>query len=532
MDDSNIFNIDETLDTSNMQQEDVHNSEDASKTTQLAFNWSEQINKVHKKHFLGKKTMSIKPPTTPRGFTDLFMTEKFFKYFVKRVNERINRKRQTVSDGFKEKCKEVRVDEIKNYIGIIILMGIVRLPEITDYWSMDPKICVMPLPKKLLSYLRFTEINNNLSLVKIKSEQKPNRDVKNDTEKLFDYLNIKFKAIYKPGEHLSVDEGLIKYHGRYSFKVYMPNKPDKVGIKLYFLCDSSNAYVCSLEMFSGAKRRVVEVVKSLVSEYHNLNHKLYMDNFYTSLQLFDSLKEKGIYSSGTMRAFRGEPEIFRTLKKTIPKNKIFIQQQKDTTCFLWHDKKPVVFLNNFLNIDEHLTEQNIFTKQKPTIIKDYDKYMGGVDVYDKMVKTYFAGRKTVKWTNKFSTYIINLILHNSYVLYNEFYNGETKAKSSYWFRRQLLDEMFNIEMSIENPEECDNNNMLNHMPNKSNNRYSCVWCYRIKGKRLKTSYCCTLCLTRKNSPSFLHPECFKPFHSFEGDSSSCSEDPYLFSEEN
>ncbi|KAF7684845.1 PiggyBac transposable element-derived protein 4 [Cucumispora dikerogammari] len=118
---------------------------------------------------------------------------------------------------------------------------------------MDPKICVMPLPKKILSCLRFTEINNNLSLVKIKSVQKSNRDVKNDTEKLFDYLNIKFKSIYKPGEHLSVYMSLIKYHSRYSFKVYMSNKPDKVGIKLYLLCDFSNAYVCSLKMFCGAK---------------------------------------------------------------------------------------------------------------------------------------------------------------------------------------------------------------------------------------------------------------------------------------
>ncbi|KAF7685735.1 hypothetical protein CDIK_3516 [Cucumispora dikerogammari] len=35
--DSNIFNIDETLDTSNMQLENDHNPEDVSKTTQLAF---------------------------------------------------------------------------------------------------------------------------------------------------------------------------------------------------------------------------------------------------------------------------------------------------------------------------------------------------------------------------------------------------------------------------------------------------------------------------------------------------------------
>ncbi|KAF7685885.1 hypothetical protein CDIK_3366 [Cucumispora dikerogammari] len=128
--------------------------------------------------------------------------------------------------------------------------------------------------------------------------------------------------------------------------------------------------------------------------------------------------------------------------------------------FFIADKKPVVFLNDFLNINERLIRGNIFTKQKPNIIKDYDKYMENMDVYDKIVKTYFAGRKTVKYTNKFSTYIINLILHNSYVLYNEFYEGETKAMSSYLFRRKLLDKMFNREMPKEKHKVCDNTNML------------------------------------------------------------------------
>ncbi|KAF7685736.1 hypothetical protein CDIK_3515 [Cucumispora dikerogammari] len=78
--------------------------------------------------------------------------------------------------------------------------------------------------------------------------------------------------------------------------------------------------------------------------------------------------------------------------------------------FLIARQKACSFFKNFLNINERLMSENIFTKQKPNIIKDYAKYMGDVDVYDKIVKTYFAGRKTIKYTNKFSTYRVSHVI--------------------------------------------------------------------------------------------------------------------------
>ena len=39
--------------------------------------------------------------------------------------------------------------------------------------------------------------------------------------------------MYNPGEHISIDEGVLKWRGGLSFKVYSENKPIKYGIKCY-----------------------------------------------------------------------------------------------------------------------------------------------------------------------------------------------------------------------------------------------------------------------------------------------------------
>ena len=78
-------------------------------------------------------------------------------------------------------------------------------------------------------------------------------------------------------------------------------------------------------MLSTRGNKINEIVGKLVKNYHNANHKLYMDNFYCSMKVFDKCKEKNIYCSGTFRMNRGEPENFKIYKKTIKKNNIILK---------------------------------------------------------------------------------------------------------------------------------------------------------------------------------------------------------------
>ncbi|KAF7698664.1 hypothetical protein CDIK_1337 [Cucumispora dikerogammari] len=90
-----------------------------------------------------------------------------------------------------------------------------------------------------MSYRKFTTINTNMLGVKIKDKSDEVKNVDHDAEQIIKYINEKFYKIYQLGYKLAIDEGLIKYHDRHSFKGYMPQKPNKVAMEMYLCCDSS-----------------------------------------------------------------------------------------------------------------------------------------------------------------------------------------------------------------------------------------------------------------------------------------------------
>ena len=60
---------------------------------------------------------------------------------------------------------------------------------------------------------------------------------------LIDALNQRYEVVYKPDGHLSIDESMIKFKGRLSFRQYLPNKPIKWGIKVWAMCESKTGYM-------------------------------------------------------------------------------------------------------------------------------------------------------------------------------------------------------------------------------------------------------------------------------------------------
>ncbi|KAF7686063.1 hypothetical protein CDIK_3188 [Cucumispora dikerogammari] len=55
-----------------------------------------------------------------------------------------------------------------------------------------------------------------------------------------------------------------------------------------------------------------------------------------------------------------------------------------------------------------------------------------------MVHSYFNERRSRKRTIKFFTYVINLCVHNSYILYNKFYEKADILNSQLKFRQALV----------------------------------------------------------------------------------------------
>ena len=160
----------------------------------------------------------------------------------------------------------------------------------------------------------------------------------------------KFKKFTKPGKNISVDEGMIGFKGRLSFRQYMPAKPTKYGIKVWMAADASNGFVINHEVYLGKQRgRVLanglgySVVMELMNPFLNKNHHVNFDNFFSSPKLLEDLQNEGIYACSTVRAGRVglPPSSRRKLKR---EGEMICEQKGNLVYTKWHDKRDVNIL--------------------------------------------------------------------------------------------------------------------------------------------------------------------------------------------
>jgi len=149
------------------------------------------------------------------------------------------------------------------------------------------------------------------------------------------------------------------------------------------------------------------------------SHKLYMDNFFSSPELFDDLVKKQIYCCGTVRPNRrGMPQNLRPKTATLIREDIHIRTRDDLTAILWQNKTDVCMLTNTHNAPAEGNFCNEGRKAiKPQIVMDYNHHMGYVDKGDRIANSYSISRCTFKWMKKLFFHLLDLAILNSYILH-------------------------------------------------------------------------------------------------------------------
>ncbi len=120
---------------------------------------------------------------------------------------------------------------------MIIYMGIVRLPQLELYWSSKHDLSRQNISEimtlvRFQQILKFFHLNNSNEQVSV---GQPGYDPLFKVRKILDIVTFNFDMEYNLGESISVDEAMIPFKGRLSFKQYMKDKPVKHGIKVFVL---------------------------------------------------------------------------------------------------------------------------------------------------------------------------------------------------------------------------------------------------------------------------------------------------------
>jgi len=159
-------------------------------------------------------------------------------------------------------------------------------------------------------------------------------------------------------------------------------------------------------------------VANLTRGVEGFGHKLYMDNFYSSPDLYDDLAQKKIFCCGTVRLHRkGMPKDLKPKTLRLKHGDIRVRTRGDLTAVVWKDKRDMCLLTN---IHDPPREGNYCDEHgnaiKPAIVADYNRHMGHVDNSDRLANSYMASRRTWKWTKKLFFHLLDLAIVNSYIL--------------------------------------------------------------------------------------------------------------------
>ena len=252
-------------------------------------------------------------------------------------------------------------------------------------------------------------------------------------------------------------------------------------------------------------------------------HHIYVDNFYTSPQLFHDLRAVGLGACGTVRLNRrGLP---KSLNTPVGKGEVkVVRVDESMLAVKWSDKRIVTILTTIHDGSSISVQRRSkgapdgqVTVQKPKAVIEYNKFMGGVDLADQLGSYYGFEHRSHKWWKKAFFFLLEVSIVNSYVLYcNK--NPNTKTRYTHLkYCTELANDLL-VVAGVEctrrslGPLQSDLSPAARlterHFMEKTGAQRDCHLCSNRKGRKRKTSiYTCKQC----ELPMCVVP-CFELYH--------------------
>nr|XP_034194807.1 piggyBac transposable element-derived protein 4-like [Osmia lignaria] len=493
-----------------------------------AENWKETDNRPtiwEYSESRGVKHYVLNQLGTNYGILDLFFVvfdENLWDIVVTQTNlyaeQIMDNGRKRLDDGWFSVTK----DQILAYFALCVLMSQVKKATIQMYWS-KREVIETPVFGKVMPLKRFTQIlrclhfSNNV------------RDCNNDRlykiRPIINYWNHKFDKMYTPEKDKSIDESLMRYKGRLSYKQFNPSKRARFGLKIYKLCDANTGFWSKFKIYTGQDKIDLNdsasenVVMELAESVLNKGYTLCIDNWYSSPALFLRLHKQKTNVIGTVRSNR------KNMPKDLSTNKLKPGERVYRTCngllaLRWKDRRDVYMLTTkhaSVELTE-VTDKRDRTKLKPNCVIEYNKGMGGIDLNDQMLAYFPIMRKCLKGYKKLFFYMSDMALFNAYVMKNQLPNNYGRQS----YANYRIDIAEAILKYVQLPDYARRGRFaeiqtplrlqaqywghfakhIDKTPKKQHPTRMCKVCYRHK-KRRETTWECTKCKV-----ALYIPECF------------------------
>ena len=304
-------------------------------------------------------------------------------------------------------------DEIRVFLGILLLSGYHKLPEERHYWSTQPDLGV-PIVASAMTRNRFQALKSVIHFADNNNLQEGNKLAK--IEPIYTLLNENLKKYGIFHQMLSVDESMVPYYGRHSAKMFIRGKPIRFGYKIWALC-GKDGYPYKLKLYKGKEynqtklplgtRIVNDMMSTIESCSAFTKHEVYFDNFFTSHSLLKSLAEQNIRATGTVRENRtaGATKSMKSnaYMKKAERGDFDFRCDGEVYVCKWNDNAIVTIASNHeTHLPLHEATRRVKSTPKtkvkqPFLVHKYNEGMGGVDLMDRLLAKYRPGIRGKKW---------------------------------------------------------------------------------------------------------------------------------------
>ncbi|XP_023257577.1 piggyBac transposable element-derived protein 4-like [Seriola lalandi dorsalis] len=398
---------------------------------------------------------TTKDAQTPLDFFKLFFTDAVLECLVANTNSYGQQKQH----GKRDAWRDITIGDFLSFLSMVIYIGLVKCLTFKDYWKVS-RIYGLPFPASVISRNKFLSICRALHMSSLTADadndakrRTPGYDRLCKIKPLYHSINSACKAHFQPEQNISIDERMVASRAQIGLKQYIRTK---WGYKLFVLTDSNSGYTWNFSVYEGKSSgsgmglsydSVMSVMDfdSLGTGYH-----LYVDNFYTSSQLFQDLLAKQIGACGIIwpnRAGfpRGQANDFT---RDTPRGAIRWIRDASLLFVKWMDSREVAMCST---IHKAFNGDTASRKVKaagqwvqtdipiPAAIKDYNEHIGGFDLSDSLIGCSSIIHKSRTWYWNFFYHFLDIAVVNAYVLHQQCRRGPAMTQKE--FRQALVEEL-------------------------------------------------------------------------------------------